>query len=74
MNVMEVLSLNPTCTCPGDLSGDKNRDGADIQEFVHCLMTGGPECDCADVDADAALNSVDVTAFADILTLGGSCP
>ncbi|MCG8404708.1 MAG: hypothetical protein MI923_05870 [Phycisphaerales bacterium] len=74
LNVMDVLSLNPTCGCPGDLSGNATRDGSDIRGFVDCLLAGGNGCDCADLDANASLDPNDVTMFIEALILGDVCP
>src|SRR5262245_34471943 len=31
-------SLSSTCTCPGDMNGDGQKNGADIQQFVVCFL------------------------------------
>lgn len=65
-------------TCRGDLNGDGNVDGMDIQNFVDCLL-GGPgagNCGCADIDADGSLNMGDLGLFATALITSPypSCP
>ena len=63
----------PTCaTCAGDLSGDSNRSGADIQAFVGCLMSPPltTACACADMNHDGVLDASDVDAFVQVLLNG----
>ena len=63
------------CSCPGDVSGDNMIDGADVQGFVDCLLGGGGDCSCADLDG---MNGPDVGDIADfvtnLLTVGPACP
>ncbi len=60
-----------TCgTCPGDLDGDGDVDGSDLQGFTSCVMGGSAlaaGCGCADLDANAAANTVDISLMANKL-------
>jgi len=61
-----ALTAN-ACPCPGDMNGDGTKDGADIQQFVGCLIAGG-NCSCADVNAMNGATVDDVPIFvADLL-------
>jgi hypothetical protein len=63
----------PICACLGDMNGDGSRDGADIQQFVNCVIAGG-NCTCADVDGIGGITIEDVGVFvADLLSDSG-CP
>jgi len=66
--------------CNG-MSGDMDEDtclaGLDIQEFTDCVLSGSAgttACDCADVNADAALDLDDVDQFVDDLLSAPACP
>src|SRR5262245_33689960 len=48
------------CTCPGDMDGDSQKDGLDIQQFVACVISGGTACSCADVNGNNMLDPGDV--------------
>ena len=63
----------PSCACLGDMNGDGARDGADIQQFVACLIDGG-SCACADIDGMAGIDEADTTAFVSNLLSGSACP
>jgi len=65
--------VTQVCTCLGDLNGDSNKDGLDIQLFLNCVLAGG-SCSCADVDAMNGLTPSDVPAFVDSLLNGPGCP
>jgi len=49
----------------GDLNGDNDVDGADIQAFVTCTIAGGDGCGCANMTA---------SAFVNCLLDAGTCP
>jgi len=49
----------------GDLNGDNDVDGADIQAFVTCAIAGGDGCGCANMT---------VQAFVNCLLDAGACP
>jgi hypothetical protein len=49
----------------GDMDGDGNVDGADIQAFVTCAVSGGSGCVCA---------SESISAFVDCLLNVATCP
>lgn len=50
------LRINVGCpTITGDLNGDNNLNGLDIQAFVDCMLAGGSpagQCKCGDFDMD----------------------
>ncbi len=53
-------------TCAGDVDGNGLVNGADIQKFVNCILTGSindPMCGCADMNADMALSAADILGF-----------
>ena len=62
------------CTCLSDINGDTQRDGADVQDFLNCLLSTGPGCACADLDGSFTLDTGDVILFVDDLLLGDPCP
>lgn len=57
-------------TCRGDMNGDGQLDGADMQEFTACLVGAGQDCGCADMDADADLDTDDIGIFVASLLSG----
>ncbi len=61
------------CYCLSDMNGDGERNGADIERFVGCILDGG-DCSCADVDQADGVTLADVEAFAADLLAGDSCP
>lgn len=61
------------CACPADMNGDALRSGLDIQGFVACLLGGGANCGCADVNG-GGLDATDVAAFVDAVLAGADCP
>lgn len=67
-----------TCgTCSGDMDGDQNIDGGDIQTFVDCFLTGpaiGPLCPCADMDDSTAIAPTDIGLFVTELLSPSGCP
>ncbi|HWL95670.1 MAG TPA: PPC domain-containing protein [Phycisphaerae bacterium] len=68
--VLTVACGFPECaSCPADLTGDGRLDGRDIQPFTDCAVGAaggipGPDCGCADMDADQDVDQDDVAAFA----------
>lgn len=65
----------PACSCAGDVNGDSRIDGDDAQGFVSCLLGGGGDCSCADVDGMNGVDIADVNAFVtNLLTVGPACP
>jgi len=67
--------LADSCTCAGDVSGDSQLDGADVQGFVNCLLGGGGDCSCADVDGSMTVDVGDIDDFVtNLLTVGPGCP
>ena len=61
------------CTCLSDVNKDGSRDGADVQDFLNCLIATGPGCACADLDGNFTLDTGDVILFVDDLLLGDPC-
>ncbi|MBE7505014.1 MAG: hypothetical protein HS101_01880 [Planctomycetia bacterium] len=74
----EVQFIPGECgTCPGDVNGDNNITGADIQMLIDCILAGpfiGPGCECADTDNSFDLNSADVPNFVTAAISVGGCP
>jgi hypothetical protein len=68
-----MLTLTAGCTCPGDMNGDDQRNGLDVQQFIACLVEGG-SCACADIDGAPGVTPNDVPAFVNNLIAGGVCP
>ena len=62
------------CPCPGDLDGDGERSGTDIQYFTNCVLGAGSNCICAEVDGVPGLGIGDVSAFVSQLLGGAPCP
>lgn len=63
-------------TCPGDLNGDGRLDGADVQDFVACLLAGpeiGAGCACGDMDGSDSVTFSDVSMLVADLISGASC-
>ena len=55
---------------PGDLDGDLDVDGADIQAFIVCAIAGDTEgeCLCADVAAPTgSMTQADIDTFVTML-------
>ncbi len=67
----------PQCaTLRGDMDGNSNRNGLDVQKFTDCLVGNdafAPGCGCADMDASGDLSANDRSLFVDCL-LTGTCP
>jgi hypothetical protein len=71
-------NITPTVACkPGDVNGDGLVNGEDAQPFVGVLLSGtgtlGQLCG-ADVNLDAVVNTLDLTALVQCLTGAGPCP
>lgn len=78
-----IVRLTHGCgplNCPGDVNGDGQRNGRDVQTFtaafVECAAAG--EMNCAtcwstDVNNDAVVDSADATALVDLLIGGNAC-
>jgi len=62
------------CDCAGDMSGNDIRSGGDIQAFVSCILGGGGNCACADMNNDHATNMADVAPFISALLNTPACP
>ena len=68
-----MAALAAGCACPADLTGDGQRDGADIPAFVDCFLSTGTNCACADLDGNGILGMADLTLFVDSLLIGDPC-
>lgn len=74
-----VFSAGGACHCFGDFDDNHQRNGRDIQSFVHCMMHAEPghpleaHCGCADLNGDGALTGADLNMFVDDLLHHGSC-
>jgi hypothetical protein len=64
----------PPCWCLADVNNDGQRNAADIQNFVECMLDTGTNCACADADGNPGLTLDDVTAFVADLLDGAACP
>ena len=65
--------LTVDCNCLGDMNSDGVRDGADIQQFVFCIISGGA-CSCADINGMNGIGLDDIPAFVHNLVTGNGCP
>ncbi len=65
--------VNQVCYCAGDLNGDGEKNGDDIQRFANCILMNG-DCRCADVDLVGGITVNDVAQFAADLLAGELCP
>ena len=61
------------CMEAGDLTGDGRLNGADIQQFVQCILGGSGDCDCADIDENGKIDTQDIGLFVSCV-LGNSPP
>ena len=57
--------INPQQLVParGDMDGDFDADGLDIQGFVDCILGTGLNCDRADFTGDGAATLDDLPGF-----------
>jgi len=74
-------TLRCGAACPGDVNGDGNRDGRDVQAFVNsypgCFagaVTNCTACSASDVNGDSDFTAADVTELIDLLLAGDACP
>ncbi|HKQ46939.1 MAG TPA: glycoside hydrolase family 9 protein [Phycisphaerae bacterium] len=49
--------------CPGDVNRDGGFDGRDIDGFIDCIIGGGTNCPCADLDGNGSTTNSDVPPF-----------
>ena len=61
------------CYCLADMNADGQKNGADVQKFVGCIIAGG-DCSRADVDQTSGVTIADTDVFVADLLAGGSCP
>ena len=75
---LDVALGSDACDCPGDLNGDGNRDGLDVQGFVDCLlgvnMDPTVNCQCADIDMNGSIELADAPLFVNLLLDTVPCP
>lgn len=62
------------CACPGDMDTSVSRNGLDVSGFVACMLGGGANCGCADVDGTPGLTADDVPPFINLLLNSPACP
>src|SRR2546421_3418272 len=56
------------CTLIGDMNLDGQRDGADVQLFVNCIIgVNGSNCGCADFDGTGTVTPADLSQFVSAL-------
>src|SRR5215470_4805513 len=56
------------CTLIGDMNLDGQRDGADVQLFVNCIIgVNGSNCGCADFDGSGTVTASDLSQFVSAL-------
>ena len=72
--VTKFTCLAPCGTCSADVNADGVRSGTDIQDFLACLLGGGENCVCADLNSSGTTTDADVTLFVDSIIEGGACP
>ena len=69
------MSTSAVCGCLSDMNFDRERNGADIQAFIACYLSGvGDNCGCADMDRNGVLDTTDLSLFVTGLLAGGACP
>lgn len=62
------------CQCPGDVNGDGSVDGADVQPFAACLLSGTGTCECADMNGSSSVTMSDLPLFVNaLLNSSGPC-
>jgi len=70
----DLTPCTVTCACPGDIDASTTRNGRDVQGFVDCLLGGGSNCDCADVDGVPGLSTADIPVFVNTIINSPTCP
>ena len=80
VEILASPASTPSCsTCQGDIDGDGDADGQDVQGMVDCIVKG-LACECTDLDNDGSAANVDVmddlSAFVSklLMDLDPSCP
>lgn len=69
---VDVTCPPPCTTCLGDVSGDGQRNGVDVQAFINVLSSSNG---CADYDQNGTVNELDVDGFVDdLVNATGACP
>lgn len=62
--VLSAPPATPTCACAGDLTGDLQIDGEDVQRFVGCLTAYDPAtCQCGEINGVPPQDAADIPAF-----------
>ncbi len=69
-----TASSTAACPCPGEFTGDGQRNGVDIQGFVDCLLGASGDCACAEIDGTPGVDGADVSAFVVHLLSDSDCP
>jgi len=63
---VQIWAIAPPCSEPGDMDGDGDVDGDDLQGFTDCYLLGDPAapgCACADVDGSGTISPTDLDLF-----------
>lgn len=53
----------PTCSHRGDMNQDCYPNGLDVKPFTDCELSGGPNCECADMDENGTVDEADISLF-----------
>ena len=64
----------PPCWYLSDINNDGLRDGMDVSDFIGCIVAGGANCACADLDINGLLDVDDIAVFVNDLLAGGASP
>lgn len=72
--VGQIVEPNGCSSCPGDVNGDGDLSGQDVQALVDCLLSGGAgSCDCGDLNLDGSTDDGDLCLFTSLLVSGADC-
>ncbi len=75
VEIFEVTCGSVECATIGDMTGEGDVNGNDVNDFVDCYLYGDPgtaDCVCADIDG-GGFGTSDVEAFV-ICLMAGGCP
>ena len=65
-----TMTVPQPCQLPGNVSMSGTPNGADVRKYIDCMgdhSATGADCDCADLDNNNVLDSVDTQALVDLL-------
>lgn len=66
----DMASYVVGCGTLADANGDGQVNGLDVQSFVDCVVSGGLDCPCLDLDGSGRTDSEDVRLLTAVLTHG----